>query len=668
MLAKKIGRAVFIAALVTQTVSAQEKKPGHDHNTKGDSHLQSKNAKNISPDLFGVFFEDLSYAADGGLYAELIQNRSFEYSASDKKIWNPLTSWEYITQGYGYGTISVETAHPIDPNNPHYVVLNVEEEGREGIGLANSGFDGITIKAGEKYNFSVYIDQLSANPIPIQVQLRGKKGVVYGTAVFSTRGNGWKKYSAVLTASQSADSASLFVLATAKGKLALDEISLFPQNTFKNEPNGLRADLALAVANIHPKFMRFPGGCLVHGNGLGNMYRWKNTIGPVEQRVQQHNIWDYHQSAGLGFYEYFRFCEDIGAKPLPVVAAGVSCQNSGGTWRIGGTGQRGLPLADMKAYIQDVLDLIEYANGPVTSTWGAKRAAAGHPGSFHLQYIGIGNEDKQTDNFRERFKMIYDEVKAKHPEVTIVGTVGPSPSGEDYDLGWKFADQLAVSVVDEHFYEKPEWFLKNNARYDNYRRDKSQVYIGEYASWGNALINALSEAAFMTAIERNGDVVRMASYAPLLANLNHTSWNPDLIYFNNKTLALTTNYYVQQLFSMNQGDTYYSNVVAFTRNANQKDSTLTSSCVKDSKTGDIILKIVNAGSEQVLAQADLSGFSGLANNAVLSLLTGNPKDKNSINDPEKVMPSTSEIRTGILKSYNVPAYSLSVIRIKIKSN
>lgn len=632
-----------------------------------NAQIKPKQGKAISPDLFGVFFEDLSYAADGGLYAELIQNRSFEYSASDRRDWNPLTAWEYTTQGFAYGTISVETAHPINSNNPHYILLNVEDAGREGMGLTNSGYDGITLKAGEKYNFSVYIHQLSANAVPMLVQLRGKKDVVYGSATFSTQAGGWQKYTAVITAEQAADSAKLVLLAKNKCTLALDEISLFPQNTFKSEANGLRADLAQAVANLQPKFMRFPGGCLVHGDGLGNMYRWKNTIGPVEQRVQQRNIWNYHQSAGLGFYEYFRFCEDIGAKPLPVVAAGVSCQNSGGTWRIGGTGQKGLPMAEMPAYIQDVLDLIEYANGPVTSKWGAKRAAVGHPKPFHLQYVGIGNEDKQTDGFRERFKMIYDVVKAKHPEITIIGTVGPSPSGEDYELGWKLADQLAVPVVDEHFYEKPEWFLKNNMRYDNYRKSKSQVYIGEYASWGNTLLNALSEAAFMTAIERNGDVVRMASYAPLLANLNHTSWNPNLIYFNNKTLAPTVNYYVQQLFSTNQGDSYIANVVSFPGNA-LNDSTLTASCVKDSKTGDIILKIVNAGAQAASAKADLSGFAALNDNASLKVLTGDPKDKNTITDADKIMPVASQVKTGNLTSYNVPAYSLSVIRIKSKTN
>jgi len=656
--------AILVAFLAPVIAFSQQLHPVN----LSQSDQQKNIGKPISRDLFGVFFEDLSYAADGGLYAELVQNRSFEYSASDRKEWNPLTGWEYTTEGYGYGTISVESALPINPNNPHYVVLNIDDAGQQGVGLTNSGFDGIAIKSGGRYNFSVYVRQISDKPIPMQVQLRGSKGVVYGAFSFETHGKQWKKYSGVILANQSVDSAKLTIVAKQKSKLAIDEVSLFPQNTFRNEPNGLRADLAQAIAELHPKFMRFPGGCLVHGDGLDNIYRWKNTIGPVEERQQQRNIWSYHQSVGLGFYEYFRFCEDIGAKPLPVVAAAVSCQNSGGTWAIGGTGQKGLSMADMKGYIQDILDLIEYANGPVTSPWGAKRAIAGHPKPFHLQYIGIGNEDAQTDQFRDRFKMIYDAVRAKHPEITIIGTVGPAPSGKDYDLGWKFADNLSVPVVDEHFYEKPEWFLDNNNRYDTYRRQNSQVYIGEYASWGNALINALSEAAFMTSLERNGDIVRMASYAPLLANLNHTSWNPNLIYFNNRTMVPTVNYYVQQLFSTNQGDIYFPNKVNFISEKAGKDSTLAASCVKDNKTGDIILKIVNVGSRPASAKISLEDLNIREGDASLKILKGDPADKNTFSQPENIIPVSSSVSFAALENYTAPAYSLSIIRVSTRGH
>ena len=366
----------------------------------------------------------------------------------------------------------------------------------------------------------------------------------------------------------------------------------------------------------------------------------------------------------MGYFEYFQFCEDIGAKPLPVVAAAVSCQNSGGTWRIGGTGQRGIPMDEMQEYIQEVLDLIEYANGPASSTWGAKRAAAGHPKPFNLQYLGIGNEDKITPQFKERFSMIYDVVKAKHPEISLIGTVGPASAGEDYELGWELADQLAVPVVDEHYYQTPEWFLGNVERYDKYDRSKSKVYLGEYASRGNSFFNALAEAAYMTALERNGDVVQMASYAPLIARQNNTSWNPNLIYFTNTSVAPTVNYYVQKLFSVNQGDSYYSNIISFDGRA---DSTLAASCVKDSKTGDIILKVVNAYSKMTKANVNLSGFGSVNSTATLTVLSGDPKLENSFEQPKNIVPHTSDFTVSKSFTYEAPANSLTVIRIKTSS-
>jgi alpha-L-arabinofuranosidase len=619
-------------------------------------------SRSISSDLFGIFFEDISYAADGGLYAELVQNRSFEYGPSDRKGWGPLTDWEYRTEGFGYGDVSVETAQPLNANNPHYLLLTVEDPGQQGIGLTNGGYDGMTLQAGRSYNFSLWARQLSNTAIAMEVQLRGKKGVILAREDFSTGSTNWQKYTAVFRPSQSEDSGYLVILAKGKGKMALDEISLFPEQTFRHRTNGLREDLAQTIADLHPKFMRFPGGCLVHGDGLGNMYRWKNTIGPVEQRVEQKNIWNYHQTVGLGFFEYFQFCEDIGAKPVPIVAAGVSCQNSGGTWRIGSTGQKGLPMDEMQGYIQDVLDLIEYANGPVSSTWGAKRAAAGHPGAFHLEYIGIGNEDKQTDDFRQRFNMIYAAVHAKHPEITIIGTVGPDPAGEDFNLGWRFADSLTVAMVDEHYYQQPRWFLSNGQRYDRYDRGKSRVYVGEYASWGNSLYNALAEGVYMTSLERNGDVVHMASYAPLLANVHHTSWNPNLIYFDNSTVLKTTNYYVQQLFASNAGDVYQEDVIRL----GLGDTAVAASCVKDSRTGDLILKMVHAGPGNLQASVDLSRMGKFDPEASVTLLTGAPEAKNTIHAPETITPKVSGMNIKKKFTLEIPPYSLQVIRIKTR--
>ncbi len=630
-------------------------------------HVFAQQATSISPNLFGVFFEDISYAADGGLYAELIQNRSFEYNPGDKDAWtqnranwNAFTAWNYTNKGYGYGNISIETLTPLNANNPHYLAITVEEPGTDGVGITNTGFDGIAVKKAQPYNFSTFVQSLSGNQLSFEIKLLGKNGDTLALDSFNVSANTWKKYTATLLPTSGDDSCSFSIVCKTKGKFAIDMVSLMPQHTFNNEANGLRADLAQAIAEIHPKFMRFPGGCLVHGDGLGNMYRWKNTVGPVEQRVEQKNIWNYHQTVGLGFYEYFRFCEDIGAKPLPIVSAGVSCQNSGGTWRTGGTGQRAIAMADMQQYVQDVLDLIEYANGDANTKWGSIRAAAGHPAPFNLQYIGVGNEDKQTDDFRQRFKIIFNAVKTHHPEITVVGTVGPFYKGEDYDLGWQFANALHIPAVDEHYYEKPDWFLSNQHRYDSYDRTKSKVYVGEYASQGNKLFNALAEAAYMTSLERNGDIVLMASYAPLLANNRHTSWSPNLIYFNNTVTVPTVNYYVQQMFSANEGDKYYTGAVYF----DKKDSTLASSCVTDSKTGDLILKIVNVSAQGENATINLSSIKGYKDSASLIVLTGDKDAIDDFADPRTVTPATSAIAVHTHFSYKAPAYSLTVIRIK----
>lgn len=558
----------------------------------------------ISPDLFGIFFEDLSYAADGGLYAELVQNRSFDYSSRDNKDWNSLTAWQMSQHDGGTGSVAVETNSPLNAQNLSYAVLTIEKAG-SGVGLINEGFDGIAVKAGETYRFSLFARQLSGIAAPVIVRLESKTGALLAEANLPAPTKEWREISASLKPTTTDADARLVVLATSPGKLALDMVSLFPAKTFHNRSNGLRADLAQVIADLHPKFMRFPGGCLVHGDGLDNIYHWKDTLGPVEQRKGQSNIWRYHQSVGLGYFEYFQFCEDIGAKPLPVVAAGVCCQNSDylatGTY---GIGQKGLPMDEMPAYIQDVLDLIEWANGPVTSIWGAKRAAAGHPAPFHLQYLGIGNEDKQTDVFRERFKMIYDAVKTKHPEITIVGTVGPDPDGDDFEKGWKFANKLNVDMVDEHYYRNPDWFLANLHRYDNYNRAGTKVYVGEYASWGNTLFNAMAEAAYLTSLERNGDVVRMASYAPLLCKEQHVNWRPDLIYFNNTTVCPSVNYYVQQLFSQNQGDVYLPTKISASSPSVQKIGFLLGTWDTQAQFKDIK---VTSGDKTVLEESFQSG-------------------------------------------------------------
>ncbi|MES2648786.1 MAG: alpha-L-arabinofuranosidase C-terminal domain-containing protein [Bacteroidota bacterium] len=650
----------LVAVLLFQTVTMAQVKPVS----------RAMKNKEISSDLFGLFFEDINYAADGGLYAEQVQNRSFEYNPAEQKEWNPLSFWEYQAPGFSYGKISVETSSPLHDNNPHYVVLDIEHVGNEakyegpspGVGLKNKGFDGIVVRENEQYNFSLFANLLSKNNILFTVSLQTPQGKVLAEAQLPVTKQGWNNYSTSLVASASHDTAHLLLLATSSGKVALDVISLFPAKTFKNRTNGLRPDVAQLLADIQPRFIRFPGGCLVHGDGLGNMYRWKNTIGPIEQRVEQRNIWGYHQTAGLGYYEYFQFCEDINAKPLPVLPAAVSCQNSGGTWRVGGTGQKALPMSEMQDYIQEVLDLVEWANGPVTSVWGSKRAAAGHPESFHLKYIGIGNEDKITPEFEERFNLIYNAVRAKHPEIILIGTSGPFHSGEDYEKGWTIANKLKVPVIDEHYYTTPEWFISNQFRYDGYNRNKSQVYLGEYASWGNKLRNAIAEAVYMIAMERNGDVVKMASYAPLLAKKNFTQWKTDMIFFDNVKTVLTPNYYVQKMFSSNQGNTWFENIVTYNKN----DSSLAASCVQDSRTGDVILKLVNFSSIANSMKVDLSTFKNVIPQASQTVLKGKPDDENTFENASQIIPSTSDFKASKRFDYKVPAMSLTVIRIKTR--
>lgn len=627
----------------------------------------------ISPDLPGVFFEDLNFAADGGLYAELIQNRSFEYQAIEQPAWNNLTSWELVARGGGKGALKPDAAFPLHANNPHYASLAVETPG-EGVGLANSGFDGIPVTAGESYELSFFarenffnrrwVDIGQTGVLPLIARLETKDGAVLAEARVEITVREWRRFAVTLTPKQTEPAARLVLLGTAPGGIAFDEISLFPHKTFRGRANGLRADLAQAIADLQPRFMRFPGGCLVHGNGLGNMYRWKDTIGPIEQRRQQANLWGYHQTVGLGYYEYFQFCEDIGAKPLPVVPAGVCCQNSGQ-----GIGQAGLPLAEMEAYIQDILDLIEWANGPADSTWGAKRAVAGHPAPFGLKYLGIGNEDQITPVFRERFQLIHDAVKAKHPEITLIGTSGPFPDGEDFEKGWQIARELKVAMVDEHYYRPPQWFWDNLTRYDTYDRTQSKVYVGEYAAHDekrrSTLRSALAEAAFLTSLERNGDVVTLASYAPLLARRGHTQWTPDMIYFNATQVFPTINYTVQQLFGRNHGDTYLATEVS----PAAAPARLAASTVRDSATGDVIVKVVNGDdAPQALTLRFVGAGAGkLPATATRTVLTGASAD--IVNEDGAAPAATPQVTTVALAAelaYEAPANSLTILRFKGK--
>lgn len=526
--------------------------------------VQSHNAKSISPDLFGIFFEDLNYAADGGLYPERVQNRSFEYSRGDNRDWNSLTAWQLLQSGAQAAEVTVQTDKPLNANNPHYAVLTVHQAGSRN-GLLNAGFDGIALTKGDKFDVSIFARVFSGSPQAVTVRVENARGDILGETKLTGLQTQWTKHTSVIEAKADVADGRLVVLVSGTGVLGIDMVSLFPRKTFKNRPNGLRHDLAQVIADLKTRFVRFPGGCLAHGDGLENMYRWKETIGPLEQRKAQRNIWRYHQTLGLGYFEYFQFCEDIGAKPLPVVPAGVCCQNSGNYLNLVPRGQQGIPMDQMDEYVQEVLDLVEYANGPADSEWGAKRAAAGHPEPFNLKYLGVGNEDVISPVFKERYKLINDAVKAKYPDIVVIGTTGPFTDGRDYDEGWKFARQEKLPMVDEHGYKSPAWFWENLERFDAYERNGTLVYLGEYAAHdtgrANTLRSALAEAAYMTSLERNGDLVYFSSYAPLLAKQGRTQWRPDLIYFDNISITPSINYYVQQLFSVNSGDVYLSTEV-----------------------------------------------------------------------------------------------------------
>lgn len=620
---------------------------------------QPEETKEISDLLMGIFFEDINYSADGGLYAELIQNRDFEYDPSDRegdKNWNSTHSWKLEGEN---ATFTILTSDPIHPNNPHYAVLKTNQPGAA---LTNTGFDGIALKAGEKYDFSLFarIPEGSKSG-KLLVRLVDADGTVQGETTVTVSSRSWKTYKAVLTAKASADT-RLELRPQSAGEIELDMISLFPQNTFKGRKNGLRPDLAQTLADMHPRFVRFPGGCVAHGDGLKNIYQWKNTIGPLEARKPARNLWGYHQSMGLGYYEYFQFCEDIGAEPLPVLAAGVPCQNSACHGDLRGGQQGGIPMSEMGAYIQDILDLIEWANGDARKTkWGKIRAESGHPKPFNLKYIGIGNEDLITDVFEERFTMIYLAIKEKYPEIIVVGTVGPFNEGTDYVEGWKLADKLGVPMVDEHYYQSPGWFLHNQDFYAKYDRSKkTKVYLGEYATHipGRRanMETALTEALYLAALERNGDVVHMSSYAPLLAKDGRTQWNPDLIYFNNREVRPTTGYYVQKLYGQNAGDHYIPSQINLDNQDSRVKLRVGSSIVRDSKTGDVIVKLVNLLPVSIETDVRLPGMDGIQSSATRTVLAGAPETT--------PLPVTDTIEAGTSFKQELPAYSFTVIRLK----
>lgn len=631
--------------------------------------------KKISNELIGIFFEDISMSADGGLCAELIQNGSFEFSPSERDGWGPGTAWRSIRPGHSLGYIEPRQQDPIHPNNPNYMRLNIERVGMyydyngwTGVGIQNDGYDGILLKGGEKYDFSVFLRNPDGKDKEVRAVLlvpgRGfrAQATVIADTTFAVTGSDWKKYEYTLTATQDCPNASLQLLSLTTGVMDIDMVSLYPQDTYKG--HGLRKDLAQALVDLNPKFMRFPGGCVVHGGGDGfwDTYRWKTTVGPKETRRGIKNTWGYHQSMEMGFFEYFQFCEDAGMEPLPILPCGVSCQGTNGGWNMRTQAQDAIPMEDMQEWADEALDLIEWANGPADSKWGKVRADAGHPEPFNLKYLGLGNEEKITPEFEERFKFIYDQVRAKYPEIVIVGTAGPGshPGNGDYEEGWKFATQLEVPILDEHYYEQRNYFLTSR-QYDNYPRDrKTKVYLGEYAAKDKKLIDALAEGLYLLHVERNADVVVMTSYAPLFARKNTNNWNPDLIYFDNERPFLTCSYYVQQMFGQSSGDYFYGDCVNFDR---ADDNLLGQSVVLDTQSRKLFLKVCNAGENAAKATIDLSRFGGFKS-VTKTVIKGDPNDENGF-DAQPIAPATESIKLKSKSTLDVEPYSITMYTISL---
>ena len=598
--------------------------------------------KTISDKLIGIFFEDISYAADGGLYAELIQNRDFEYTGRDHRGWNATTAW------HSNKPIEISSEHPLHPNNPHYAILAMDT-------LWNEGWDGIVVEKGKKYDFSMFVFA-GGQKQDFLVQLVGQNGQVLAQSKLKTRVSDWQQFSTVLTAKASDEKARLAIIPQKVARVGVDMISLFPQETFKNRKNGLRKDLAQVIADLHPKFVRFPGGCMSHGQGLENIYHWNHTVGPLQSRKPDFNIWNYHQTRGLGFFEYFQFCEDIGAEPLPVLAAGVPCQNSANNAEGIGGQQGGIPMADMPAYVEEICNLIEWANGdPATNEWAKMRADAGHPKPFNLKYLGLGNEDIISTVFEERYEMICKAVRERYPDIKICGTVGPfhGPSA-DYTEGWDFTKKHPdlQYMVDEHYYESTGWFMHNRDYYDSYDRSAAKVYLGEWAASTNVkrpnVETALAEALYLTDIERNGDIVEMTSYAPMLSKDGHSNWNPDMIYFSNTHIRTTPAYEIQRLFSIYGGDRYVNTKLEIT-NSNSLNHRIGASVVRDSKNGKRYLKLVNALPSTL--KISIKGID-LPANVKCQQFTGAIDDQKA---------KTVEIETN--EPTTLPPYSLRIIEL-----
>lgn len=625
----------------------------------------------IPETLYGLFFEDINFAADGGLYAEMIKNRSFEFPQS-------LMGWET------FGKVEVRTAGAPFARNPHYVHLDPVGHPHKRTGLQNEGFFGVTAAKGKEYRFSVWARATNdTSKITVEMTDPASMGEtqVVASADVEVSGKEWKKYTATLTPDADVKKGKFRIFLYGDA-VDLEHVSLFPADTWQGRENGLRADLVQALADIHPGVLRFPGGCIVEGTDLESRYQWKNSVGPVENRPINENRWhytfphrfypDYYQSYGLGFYEFFLLSEDIKCEPLPILSVGLACQfqNENESAHVPATEK------DLKPYIQDCLDLIEFANGDESTTWGKLRAEMGHPAPFNLKYIGVGNE--QWDHYYpERLKFFVEAIRASHPEIKIVGSSGPDSEGEQFDYLWPEMKKLGADLVDEHFYRPETWFLAQGNRYDNYDRQGPKVFAGEYACHGagkkwNHFHASLLESAFMTNIERNADVVEMATYAPLFAHVEGWQWRPDMIWYDNSRSVRTASYYVQQLFSHNKG----TNTASLTMDGkaiagNEDQAGLFASAVYDATANAYIVKAANVSDTAQSVTISLDGLASdkqIASASITTLHCDNPDADNTLDAPETVVPETHELANVSGSKFNTTlnAQTFYVIRLALK--
>ena len=659
-MARKIG---FLLILIVELVfsvqlSAQKVEPIVVSVEKPIAPIQST--------MWGIFFEDINFAADGGLYAELVKNRSFEFA-------KPLLGWKIVKADATEGLLVLNRGES-ETNNPRYVRIS-RTNAEEKFGLENEGFRGMGIKKGMKYHFSLLARIQTGPSMKIRLELIGGEGAVIGSAEVVPGPGDWKRYQVDFTSVEGDPKAKMVLWFEGVGALDLDMISLFPDDTWKNRQGGLRSDLVQLLADLKPGFLRFPGGCIVEGYELATRYQWKKTVGKLEERKTMINRWntefkhrptpDYYQSFGMGFFEYFQLAEDLGAEPLPILSCGMACQfNSAEV----------VPMDQLEPYIQDALDLIEFANGPVESQWGKVRANMGHPAPFNLKMLGVGNEQWGAQ-YIERYQAFVRKIKEKYPQMTLVTGTGPSPDGKFFDFAAGELKRLHAEIVDEHYYAPSEWFLKNATRYDHYDRNGYKIFAGEYAAQSKSTVTpenkntwkcALAEAAFMTGLARNADVVSLCSYAPLFAHVDAWQWTPDLIWFDNLKSFGTANYYVQKLYSNNKGSQVLP--MLWNREPLTGQDGLYGSAAMDQRTDEIILKLINASNKEVKQSIRLDVRKQVSPKATLSVLKSNStEDVNSLEQPKLVAPveQVFTVQGKMIKAVLAPN-SFSVYRIKVK--